>query len=324
MDFIAEKLLDRQFVLAVLAAIATMATILTLAMPLLQTDTLGRRMKSVASERERIRAREREKLAAGPKVSLRQQPKAYMKNIVERFNLSKWLGTGKAKQQMVMAGFRGPQAEVAFLFFRAVMPISLFLFALIYIFFLSDFDWPLGIDIGVAIACAYIGIKAPEVYLSNAIAKRQKSMTRAAPDSMDLLLICVESGMSIDHAFRKVSQEIGLQSVPLAEELGLTTAELSYLPDRRAAFENLAARTGIDSLKQISTVLVQAERYGTPLAQALRVVSQESRDKRMNDAEKKAAALPPKLTVPMIIFFLPVLFAVIITPAIIQVSAVTQ
>jgi tight adherence protein C len=324
MDFIAEKLLDRQFMLAVLAAIATIATILTLAMPLLETDSLGRRMKSVASERERIRAREREKLAAGPKVSLRQAPKAYMKNVVDRFNLSKWLGTDKAKQQMIMAGFRGPQAEVAFLFFRAVMPVSLFLFALVYLFFLSDFDWPIMIDFGVAIACAYIGIKAPELFLRNQISKRQKSMTRAAPDSMDLLLICVESGMSIDHAFRKVSQEIGIQSIPLAEELGLTTAELSYLPDRRAAFENLATRTGIDTLKQISTVLVQAERYGTPLAQALRVVAQEGREKRMNDAEKKAAALPPKLTVPMIIFFLPVLFAVIITPAVVQVTAATQ
>ena len=324
MDFIFAKLLDRQFMLAVLAAIATMATILTIAMPLLQSDSLGRRMKSVASERERIRAREREKLSAGPKVSLRQEPKAYMKKIVDQFKLSQWLGTDQAKQQMIMAGFRGPQAEVAFLFFRAVTPIALFLFALIYVFFISDFDLPVVINIGIAIAAAYIGIKAPELFLRNQIAKRQKSMTRAAPDSMDLLLICVESGMSIDHAFRKVSQEIGIQSVPLAEELSLTTAELSYLPDRRVAYENLASRTGIESLKQISTVLVQAERYGTPLAQALRVVSQEGRDKRMNDAEKKAAALPPKLTVPMIIFFLPVLFAVIITPAVIQVSAATQ
>lgn len=325
MDVIAEKLLDRQFVLSLLAAIATIATILTLAMPLLETDTLGRRMKSVASERERIRTREREKLAeAGKKVSLRREPKAYMKEIVERFNLSKWLGTDKAKQQMTMAGYRGQQAEIAFLFFRLVTPISLFVVALVYLLFLSDFDWPVAMQIGVAIGAAYIGIKAPEIYLSNQIAKRQKSMSRAVPDAMDLLLICVESGMSIEHAFRRVAQEIGGQSVPLAEELSLTTAELSYLSDRRMAFENLAARTGIDSLKQISTVLVQAERYGTPLAQALRVVSQESRDRRMNDAEKKAAALPPKLTVPMIIFFLPVLFAVIITPAVIQVSATAK
>jgi tight adherence protein C len=138
---------------------------------------------------------------------------------------------------------------------------------------------------------------------------------------MDLLLICVESGMSIEAAFRKVGAEIGIQSVPLAEELTLTTAELSFLPERRTAYENLASRTGVDSVKQIVTVLTQAERYGTPLGHALRVLGQESRDHRLLLAEQKAAALPPKLTVPMIIFFLPVLFAVILTPAIIQISA---
>jgi tight adherence protein C len=325
MDAIAGLILDRQFMLSFLVGIATVATILTVAMPLLQPDTLGRRMKSVASERERIRAREREKLGNdGKKISLRQEPKVFMKDIVERFKLSKWLGTDKAKLQMVMAGFRGPQAEVAFLFFRLVTPIALFVISVIYLTFLSDFDWPVAVDCGVALGMAYVGIKAPEIFLSNQISKRQKSMSRAVPDAMDLLLICVESGMSIEHAFRKVAHEIGAQSIPLAEELTLATAELSYLQDRRVAFENLALRTGLDSLKQISTVLVQAERYGTPLAQALRVVSRESRDKRMNDAEKKAAALPPKLTVPMIIFFLPVLFAVIITPAVIQVSATTN
>jgi tight adherence protein C len=323
MHLIAEKLSDRQFMLSLLVAIATMATILTLAMPLLQPDTLSRRMKSVASERERIRAREREKLLDGKKkVNLRHRPKAYMKSVVDQFNLSKWLGTDKAKQQMTMAGFRGPQAETAFLFFRLVTPIALFICALIYVFFITSMDWALQIKIGIAIGAAYIGIKAPEIYLSNQISKRQKSMSRAVPDAMDLLLICVESGMSIEPAFRKVAQEVGVQSVPLAEELTLATAELSYLNDRRAAFENLAQRTGVDSLKQIATVLIQSERYGTPLAQALRVVAQESRDQRMNAAEKKAAALPPKLTVPMIIFFLPVLFAIIITPAIIQISTI--
>jgi tight adherence protein C len=160
----------------------------------------------------------------------------------------------------------------------------------------------------------------PELFLKNTIGKRQHSMVRAFPDAMDLLLICVESGMSIEHAFRKVAQEIGVQSIPLAEELTLTTAELSYLPDRRSAYENLGLRTGMGSVKQITTVLIQAERYGTPLGAALRIVAQESRDNRMMLAEKKAAALPPKLTVPMILFFLPVLFAVILTPAIIQIN----
>ncbi|HKH80314.1 MAG TPA: type II secretion system F family protein [Methylovirgula sp.] len=316
-------LLNRQAILSILVAIATVATILTLAMPLLQTDALARRMKNVANERERIRARERERLYESKKVSLRQEPKAYMKEVVERFNLSKWLGTEEAKKQMMMAGFRGPQAEVGFLFFRLVTPIALFFLALIYVFFLSNFGWPLTFDFGAAIAAAYLGIKAPELYIRNLIAKRQKSIARAVPDALDLMLICVESGISIEAAFRKVAQEVGAQSIALAEELTLTMAELSYLPDRRVAYENLGTRTGVDSLKQIVTVLNQAERYGTPLGQALRVVSQESRTRRMSEAEKKAAALPPKLTVPMILFFLPVLFAVIITPAIIQVSAVT-
>ena len=321
MTSLINAILDRQVQLSLLVAIATMATILTLAMPLLQPDMLARRMKITASERERIRNREREKLYDGSqKISLRHQPKAYMKKVVERFNLSKWLGTDQAKMQMTMAGFRGPQADIGFLFFRLVTPIVTFLVATIYIFLFSNIDWPIMLKIGAIIGAAYIGIKAPEIYLQNLITKRQKSMARAAPDAMDLLLICVESGMSIELAFRKVSQEVGSQSIALAEELALTTAELSYLPDRRIAYENLAKRTGVDSLKQIVTVLIQAERYGTPLGRALRVVAQESRDHRMTLAEKKAASLPPKLTVPMIVFFLPVLFAVIITPAAVQIS----
>ncbi len=161
-------------------------------------------------------------------------------------------------------------------------------------------------------------MKTPEVYLSNVTAKRQLSLRRNWPDALDLMLICVESGMSIEHAFRRVAQEVGTQSVPLAEELTLTTAELSYLQDRRIAYDNLAKRTNLESVKAVTTALNQAERYGTPLGTALKVLAQESRDHRMSEAEKKAAALPPKLTVPMIVFFLPVLFVVILMPAVIQ------
>jgi tight adherence protein C len=146
-------------------------------------------------------------------------------------------------------------------------------------------------------------------------------MKRALPDTLDLLLICVESGMSIEAAFKKVSNEVGTQSVPLAEELMLTMAELSYLPDRRQAYENLAKRTNLDGIKSVCMALQQAERYGTPLATMLRVMAQENRDMRMAEAEKKAAALPPKLTVPMILFFLPVLFIVILGPAVLKVLA---
>lgn len=317
---IANSVTNPQFMLALLAAIAAAATVLTIAIPLTEGNSLQKRMKNVATEREKIRARERERLnRQNEKVSLRQEPKAYMRRIVERFKLGDWLGTENAKKQLAMAGYRGPQAEVAFLFFRLAVPVGLFLFTLFYVFFINDFGQGFAVKIAMAIAGAYLGIKAPEIFLSNQAGKRQFSMRQAFPDALDLLLICVESGMSIEHAFRKVSGEVGSQSVPLAEEFALCTAELSYLSDRRIAYENLALRTGLESVKSVSTALIQAERYGTPLGTALRVLAQESRDQRMTAAEKKAAALPPKLTVPMILFFLPVLFVIIMTPALVQV-----
>ena len=246
-DLLYSKLTDPHFLLSLLVAIATMATIVTVAMPLLETDTLAQRMKSVATERERIRARERERLLADKgKANLRQAPKAYMKRIVERFSLSKWLGTEQAKVQMAMAGFRGPQAEVAFLFFRLVTPAISLLITAFYIFAVDDFGLGFILKLGVVIFATYFGLKLPELYLTNTIGNRQHSIGRAFPDAMDLLLICVESGMSIEHAFRKVAQEIGVQSIPLAEELTLTTAELSFLPDRRTAYENLGVRTGVE------------------------------------------------------------------------------
>ncbi|CAN7731763.1 type II secretion system F family protein [Bosea sp. LjRoot9] len=317
---IADKLADGQFLLSMLVAIAAAATVLTLAIPLTEGNSLQKRMKGVASEREKIRARERDRLnRQKDRVTLRQEPKQYMRRIVDQFKLGDWLGTETAKQKLLMAGYRGPQAEVGFLFFRLVVPIGLFLFTLFYVFVLNDFGQPFIVKIGIGIAAAYLGIKAPEVFLSNQIGKRQTSMRLAFPDALDLLLICVESGMSMEHACRKVAGEIGTQSVPLAEEFALCTAELAYLAERRQAYENLALRTGLESVKSVSTALIQAERYGTPLGTALRTLAQESRDQRMTAAEKKAASLPPMLTVPMILFFLPVLFVVIITPALIQV-----
>ncbi len=317
---IADKLADSQFLLAILAAVAAAATVLTLAMPLLEGNTLGKRMKNVATERDKIRARERERLGRQKdKVSLRQEPKEFMRRIVDQLKLGDWLGTESAKKQLAMAGYRGQQAEIGFLFFRLVVPVGLFLFAVFYVFFLNDFGQPPMIRMGITIAAAYLGIKAPEIFLSNQIGKRQASMKQAFPDALDLLLICVEAGMSIELAFRKVAGEIGGQSIALAEEFGLCTAELSYLAERRQAYENIAIRTGLEGVKSVSTALIQAERYGTPLGSALRTLAQESRDQRMMEAEKKAAALPPKLTVPMILFFLPVIFVIILGPSIILV-----
>jgi tight adherence protein C len=242
-----------------------------------------------------------------------------MRRVVDRFNLRKALADEGTVNTLRMAGFRGQAPLVAFLFARVTLPLILFVGALVYLFVLSKFEYPAYVKVLFALAFSYLGLYAPNLYVRNLLQKRQTSIRRAWPDALDLMLICVESGMSAESAFRKVSEEIGAQSIALAEELTLTTAELSYLQDRRQAYENLAQRTGLDSVKAVMTSLIQAERYGTPLGTALRVLSQESRDQRMTEAEKKAAALPPKLTVPMILFFLPVLFAVIIGPAAIQI-----
>ncbi|MGE0603935.1 MAG: type II secretion system F family protein [Xanthobacteraceae bacterium] len=318
-DLIYDRLSDARFMTTLFTAIAVIATIYTIAMPFISGDGLDRRMKTLAVERGQIRAREREKLARGEKVNLRPTPKAFMQNIVEKLDLKKWVGEEEAKIKLVQAGYRGQGPQVTFLFFRMVVPIAMFLFAVFYLFVLVPINQPPMVKLGICIGAAFLGMKAPQLFLKNVITRRQQSIRRAFPDALDLLLICVESGMSIDAAFKRVSQEVGSQSVPLAEELTLTTAELSYLQDRRQAFENLAIRSGIDGVKAVCTALIQAERYGTPLAQALRVLAQEIRDQRMSEAEKKAAALPPKLTVPMILFFLPVLFIVIMGPAAIRV-----
>ena len=306
----------------VFAAVAAAATVLTLAMPFVFADPLDKRMRAVALEREKIRQRERERMAQeNQKVKLRQSPKQYVQTIVDRFNLTKWVGQEEARLKLIQAGYRGQAPYVTYLFFRMVTPVAAFLFAVIYLFVVLKLDQPAMIKIGICIAAAYIGMHLPLMLLKNKIQRRQLSIKRAFPDTLDLLLICVESGMSIEAAFRKVSDEVGSQSVALAEELTLTTAELSYLPDRRQAYENLAKRTDLDGVKSVCMALQQAERYGTPLATMLRVMAQENRDMRMSEAEKKAAGLPPKLTVPMILFFLPVLFVVILGPAAIKVMA---
>jgi tight adherence protein C len=322
MDILFEAVSNPRLLTMAFAAIAAVATVLTLAMPLLATDSLAKRMKSVAIEREQMRQRERERLARGDKVTLRRSPKQYMQSIVDQFNLAKWVGQESARAQLVQAGYRGHAPYVTYLFFRMVMPAALFIFSVLYLFVFLNFDQPPMVKFAICIAAAYIGMHVPSLFLKNRIQHRQLSIKRAFPDALDLLLICVESGMSIEAGFKRVAAEVGTQSIPLAEELTLTTAELSYLQDRRHAYENLARRTGLEGVKSVCMALQQAERYGTPMGTALRVMAQENRDMRMSEAEKRAHALPPKLTVPMILFFLPVLFVVILGPAAIRVMAV--
>ena len=323
MDLV-RTLTDPQVILAGLVALAVFATLYVLVLPYFDSGGLDKRMKAVTSEREQMRNRERARLgaeSASQRATLRQQNNSSIRNIVDRFNLREALVDQGTVDKLKSAGFRSQNALNTFLVARFTLPFIFMAVAGFYVFVLGFLaDQTLMVRILAVIGLGYLGFYAPNIFISNRAGKRQLSIRRAWPDALDLMLICVESGVSIEAAIKRVSEEMTVNSPELAEEMVLTNAELSFLQERRVAYENLAKRTGLDIVQAVTQALIQAERYGTPIAQALRVLAQESRDQRMNEAEKKAAALPPKLTVPMILFFLPVLIAVILGPAGIQVS----
>lgn len=302
-----------------LMAGACFVTVMTVAAPLLGTGRLAERMKSVKDSRDELRRRNRAQLAieAAERGGLRKRARGPWKGIVDKLNLQKLLEDPNVAAKLLEAGLRGPTAMPVFYFCRFALPIVFFVAALVYLF-VSGSDMTPNMRLAVAVGACAVGFYLPNLYVGNLAAKRRKSIMKAFPDALDLLLICVEAGMSIEAAFQRVGQEIGSSSIELAEELGLTNAELAYLQDRRVAYENLAKRTNHPGVKGVAMALVQAERYGTPLGSALRVMAKENRELRMTEAEKKAAALPAQLTVPMIVFFLPVLFIVILTPAYIR------
>ncbi len=318
MDSLMNLLFDKAFLATLFVGIFAFATVLTLGGPLLARNGLDDRLKSVARRREELRAKHHAALNA-KRGSLRIEPTSYMKATLDRFKLGNILESENSRAKLASAGYRGQAPLITFMFFRFVMPFIVFGVTLFYLFLIMHLKWTSLEKVIAAFAGALIGFYLPDLFVNNMIARRQVSIMRAFPDALDLMLICVESGMSIETAFTRVAGEIGTQSAELAEELALTTAELSYLPDRRQAFDNLAKRCGHPGVKSVATALNQAEKYGTPLGQALRVTATENREMRMQEAERKAASLPAKLTVPMIIFFLPCLFIVIMGPAIIQI-----
>ncbi len=222
------------------------------------------------------------------------------------------------KLTLAQAGFRGRNAVTVYLASRIVGAVGGFVLATVVVGLWPKFPYPEFAKFLIAGVGGVIGFFLPKMMLTNNIQKRQEKMVEGFPDTLDLLLICVESGLSIELAFSRVTEEISESCPVLAQELGLTSAELAYLGDRRKAYENFAKRTGLGAAKALATTLIQSEQYGTPVGKALGVLAQEKRDERMAAAERKAAALPAKLTVPMILFFLPVLFIVVIGPAALQ------
>ena len=316
LEDIAAYVTDPGFLAAVFAAVACFATILTVALPAFQGDKLETRLKSVTTRREQLRKQSR---AALQQKGLKQnEGSGFMKDTVDKLDLQKLLEDPNVKDKMAQAGLRGGAPLATFYFFRFALPFVFAVAAFFYVFVMGALDIAPQMKIGVCVFAAAAGFYAPNFYISNLVTKRQQSIMRAFPDALDMMLICVEAGMSIEMAFDKVGSEIGPASTELAEELKLTNAELSYLADRRQAYDNLAKRTNHPGVKAVCMALSQAEKYGTPLGNSLRVMAKENREMRIADAEKKAAALPAKLTVPMIVFFLPVLFLVSLGPAYIK------
>jgi tight adherence protein C len=220
----------------------------------------------------------------------------------------------KVRDQMLQAGIRDPKAPLFYLIARAVIPLVLMLFTfLIMAKGQKEFEAP-QIMLGVA-AMGLAGFFLPKLLMKNHIQKRQIDINLIFPDSLDMMLICVQGGIGLEQTINRVAEEIAEHSPTLAEELGILSAEMGMLNDRRAALQDFARRVGSGSARSFATAMIQAEQYGTSVSNAMRVIADELRDIRMAEAERKAAALPPKLTVPMILFFLPALFIVILTPA---------
>jgi len=311
----------------VAVAVVVFFTIMTITLPMLSKSDLDKRMKSVALRRDELKRRSRAAMARGPSdkdTTLRHVDEGLAKKVVDKLNLKTLLEDPKVVEKLAQAGFRGPKPVTTFYFFRFATPFILSVLAGGYVYLINDFGLSATMKLCVLVGAFVIGFYGPNLYVQNIAQKRRTKIMLAFPDALDLLLICVEAGMSIEAAIQKVSQEIGGSSIELAEELSLLVAELSYLPERRMAYEGLAKRTNHPGVKSVATAMIQAEKYGTPLGTALRVMAKENRDMRMSAAEKKAAALPAQLTVPMILFFLPVLFVAILGPAIIKVQDILK
>lgn len=322
MELIGDIIADPVQLAPFAAMISVTVCVIALAWPIIEHQKRRLRLSAIQTTEARMRdaaAAERAAKTADPIDSLRHAaPKKIYTAIIERLNLRGLLQNPKTLDLIYKAGFRGEAAAIKVTAMRVILAVLFATGTALYIWVVIDLRQPLGLRLLIVGAAGCAGWWGPIILLKNRFQNRKADIKKNWPDAMDLMLICVESGMSIEAAFRKVAEEIAAQSVVLSEELSLTTAELNYLQDRQSAFRRLYDRTEVEEVRSVVTSLIQSDKYGTPVGRALRVLSTESRALRMAAAEKKAAALPPKLTVPMILFFLPVLFAVIMTPAIIQ------
>ena len=314
-----DAILNPQLLVPLLFSALAFLTIIGIALPFLRQDPVAERVKLVSERRAVLSSEARERLER-QRPTLRSQTTriSLMKAILDRLKLNEMIEQPKLKEKLLQAGWRGPAPRITVIFFRLALPIGFAGAAALLLFGSSNIEMSTGVKLVICLVAGGVGYLMPNIMVANAITKRQGEMLAAFPDALDLMVICIESGLSLEAAFTRVSLELAVDAPVLSQEIGLTSAELAFLGDRNRALVNLSARSGLPAVKSFVTALSQSEKYGTPLGVSLRVVAQENRDTRMSKAEEKAASLPAKLTVPMVLFFLPVVFLVLIGPTVIQ------
>ncbi|OYW45558.1 MAG: pilus assembly protein TadC [Sphingomonadales bacterium 32-68-7] len=301
----------------VLAAIAALAMVFAIYAAVTVKDPMAKRVKALSARREELKAgiikqasRKRQSLLRRTDTTDR------LKGTLESMRVLQESQVKAIQQLLAQAGYRNKEFAVAVIFARMVLPVVLGFGAIVAIYWLDMFpEWGSFRRFATFAGMVIAGYKGPEVYLKNKAKKRTDAIRKGLPDALDLLVICAEAGLTVDAAFNRVARELGRAYPVLGDEFALTAIELAFLTERRQAFENFAYRVDLDAVRGVVTTMIQTERYGTPLASALRVLSAEFRNERMMRAEEKAARLPAIMTVPLILFILPVLFIVILGPA---------
>jgi tight adherence protein C len=308
--------LTMQDAITAMAGGAAFLTVYLVWQALLVRSPGQRRTKELATRREALRAG----VTAAPKrADKRTESLDVMRRTVNWLKLLRGQHGQRTADRLAQAGWRSRDAIIVFLFMKAVLPIVSAVSAMFFLYALDVYDLPPIGKLAGAAAGVMLGFYAPDLFVRNAADKRRKALTKGMPDALDLMVICAEAGLSLDAALARVARETATGCPPLADEFELTSIELGFLPERRVALQNLANRTGLPAINALTNALMQTEKYGTPLAQSLRILASEMRNERLMKAEEKAARLPATLTVPMVMFILPSLFIVLIGPGVLDV-----
>jgi tight adherence protein C len=299
-----------------LAFVAAVAVMLAIYAAVTVRDPMAKRVKALNERREQLKAGIVTTSRKRASIVRRNETTDRVRDTLSKLKVLQESQLATIQQKLAQAGIRKREYAVVVIFARMVLPIVLGVFAGVMIYLVNYFpDWGPMKKFGLFAAAVGAGYKGPDIFIQNMITKRTDAIRKGLPDALDLLVICAEAGLTVDAAFARVARELGRAFPELGDEFTLTSIELSFLTERRQAFENLAYRVNLDSIRGVVTTMIQTERYGTPLASALRVLSAEFRNERMMRAEEKAARLPAIMTVPLILFILPVLFVVILGPA---------